>query len=113
MSDTTHSLPRESFRGTAVVAYVLFLVGWPCLHLSTIVGLILAYVQRGDARDTVWESHFTNIIHTFWTSVLIAILLTPLYFIGVGFLGLAIVIVWFLYRTLKGLIRALDGRAYS
>jgi uncharacterized membrane protein len=113
MSDTTLARSDESFRGTAIIAYLLFLVGFPFLHLTTVAGVILAYVQRGDARGTVWESHFTNMIHTFWTSILIAILLTPLYFAGVGFLGLAIVIVWFLYRTLKGLIRALDGRAYS
>jgi len=34
----------ESFRGTAIVAYILYLLGWPTVHLTTIAGLVLAYV---------------------------------------------------------------------
>jgi uncharacterized membrane protein len=112
VTDTTGALPRESFRGTAVIAYLLFLIGWPCLHLTTIAGLVLAYTQRADSRGTIWESHFSNIIETFWITLVIGVLLTPLYFVGIGFLILGGVIVWFLYRMVKGLIRAIDGRPY-
>jgi uncharacterized membrane protein len=102
----------ESFRGTAIIAYVLYLLGWPSLHLATIVALILAYVQRGDARGTIWESHFTNVIETFWISLIVGIVAIPLCFVGIGFVVLAFLLVWFLYRTIKGLIRAIDGRPY-
>jgi len=103
----------ESFRGTAIIAYVLYLLGWPSLHLATIVALILAYVQRGEARGTIWESHFTNVIETFWISLIVGIVAIPLCFVGIGFVVLAFLVVWFLYRTIKGLIRAIDGRAYT
>jgi uncharacterized membrane protein len=103
----------ESFRGTAIVAYVLYLLGWPSLHLATIVALILAYVQRGEARGTIWESHFTNVIETFWISLIVGLIAIPLCFIGIGFVVLAFLVVWFLFRTIKGLIRAIDGRAYT
>jgi uncharacterized membrane protein len=86
MTDTTGSLPRESFRGTAIIAYLLFLIGWPCLHLSTVAGVVLAYVQRGDARDTIWESHFANLITVFWTSLIVGIIgamLIPAFGIGI------------------------------
>ena len=114
MTDTTGSLPRESFRGTAIIAYLLFLIGWPCLHLSTVAGVVLAYVQRGDARDTIWESHFANLITVFWTSLIVGIvgaMLIPAF--GIGIPVLVFLVIWFLYRTISGLIRAIDGRPYA
>lgn len=116
MTDATGSLPRtdESFRGTAILAYVLYLIGWPCLHLTTLAALILAYVQRRDARGTIWESHFSNLIETFWISFLLGLVAIPLIFaFGLGILLGIGVLVFFLYRTIRGLIRALDSRAYS
>jgi uncharacterized membrane protein len=116
MTDTTGSMPRteESFRGTAIIAYVLFLIGFPSLHLTTVVGLVVAYVQRRDARGTVWESHFTNLIETFWISLLLGLVAIPLIFaFGLGIVLGVGVLVFFLYRTIKGLIRAVDGRPYA
>lgn len=102
----------ESLRGTAIVAYILYLLGWPTVHLTTIAGLVLAYVQRREARGTVWESHFGNLIETFWIAIIVAIVAVPLCFIVIGIpilLGLA---VWVLFRTIKGLIRAIEGQPY-
>ena len=96
----------------AIIVYGLYLVGWPCLHLSTIVGLIMAYVKRDDARGTIWESHFANQIETFWISLVITAIAIPLCFVFVGFPILLGVFVWFLYRSIKGLIRAIEGRPY-
>jgi len=102
----------ESARGTAIISYVLFLIGWPTLHLATIVGLILAYVKRGETRGTIWESHFDNIINTFWVTLVVGIVAIPLCFIIVGIPLLIGVGIWFLYRSIKGLIRAVDNKAY-
>ncbi|HTQ15337.1 MAG TPA: hypothetical protein VMH86_15810 [Rhizomicrobium sp.] len=113
MTDTTGVAGRESFRGTAVIAYLLYLIGWPCLHLTTVIGLILAYVQRGESRGTIWESHFSNLIEVFWLGLLLGIvgaILIPVF--GVGIPVLVIVFVWMLYRTIRGLVRAIDGRPY-
>jgi uncharacterized membrane protein len=114
MTDATGAMrAQESFRGSAILAYILFLIGWPSLHLATIAGLILAYVQRGDARGTVWESHFSNIIEVFWISLLVGLVAIPLIFaFGAGIVLLIFLLVWFLYRTIKGLVRAIDGRPY-
>jgi len=114
MTDANVS-PRstESGRTLAIVAYILFLVGWPTLHLATIAAVILAYVQRDDARGTIWESHFSNVIHTFWISLLIGVIAVPLCFVVIGIPIMGLLIVWFLYRTIKGLVRALDDRPYA
>lgn len=116
MTDTAQSQPvrtEESQRGTAILAYVLYLIGWPTLHLATVVGLVLAYVQRKDARGTIWESHFNNLIETFWIALIVFVVAVPLCFVFIGIpilIGLAI---WVLYRTVKGLIRAIDSRPYA
>jgi uncharacterized membrane protein len=102
----------DSARLTAIIAYGLFLVGWPTLHLATIAAVILAYVQRGETQGTIWASHFDNIIHTFWISLVVGAVAIPLCFVGIGFLVLGFLVVWFLYRTIKGLVRAIESKPY-
>jgi uncharacterized membrane protein len=112
MSETTPVIPRDSDRILAIVSYVLFLVGWPTLHLATIGGVIIAYVQRDEVRGTLWESHYEAIITTFWTALVIGAIAVPLCFVLVGIPILIGLIVWFLYRTIRGLIHALQSRPY-
>ena len=64
------------------------------------------------ARGTIWETHFDNIINTFWVTLVagLAFGILCVFVIGIPLLfGLAI---WFLYRTIKGLVRAIDNKAY-
>lgn len=102
----------EGNRMLAIVVYILYLIGWPTLHMATIVGLILAYVKRGDARGTVWESHFDNAIEVFWISLVAGIVGALTIFFGIGILILIALTIWFLFRTIKGLVRAIEGRAF-
>lgn len=116
MTDISQAQPvglNERLRGTAILCYALYLLGWPTLHIATIVALVLAYVQRGEARGTAWESHFRNLIETFWIALVVAIVAVPLCFVFVGFPILFALAIWVLYRTLKGLVRAVEGRPYS
>jgi uncharacterized membrane protein len=102
----------EGARGTAILAYILFLIGWPTMHLSTIAAVVLAYVKRGEVRGTIWESHFDNIIKTFWLTIVLGIVFAIL---CVFFIGIPLIIalgIWFLYRSIKGLVRAIDNKAY-
>ena len=112
-TDVQGSRSSEGLRGSAIIAYVLYLVGWPTLHLATIAGLVLAYIQRGDARGTMWESHYNNLIETFWIALVVLVVAIPLCFVIIGIpllLGLAI---WVLYRTIKGLVRAIENQPYA
>ncbi|HUJ48126.1 MAG TPA: hypothetical protein VLV55_13410 [Rhizomicrobium sp.] len=112
-TDVQGSRSVEGLRGSAIIAYVLYLVGWPTLHLATIAGLVLAYIQRGDARGTMWESHYNNLIETFWIALLVLVIAIPLCFVVIGIpllLGLA---AWVLYRTIKGLVRAIETQPYA
>jgi uncharacterized membrane protein len=136
MSDTTPNPPPGTMtepRIMAVVCYALFIIA-VTNGITAIAGVVLAYVNRREARGTIWESHFNNLIHVFWSGVAVfALFLLALIFgvFGVthsveadafpGVLFLIPVIwllgvaylVWYLYRTVKGIVQALDGKAYG
>ncbi len=102
----------EGARGTAILAYILFLIGWPTLHLSTIVAVILAYIKRGEVRGTIWESHFDNIINTFWLTLVLGIVFGSRCMFCIGIPLIIALGIWFLYRAIKGLVRAIDSKPY-
>jgi uncharacterized membrane protein len=115
MADVTQAQPvrsEESLRGTAILCYALYLLGWPTVHIATLVALVLAYVQRSESHGTIWESHFRNLIETFWVSLIVVAVAIPLCFVFVGIPILIGLAVWFLYRTIKGLVRAIESRPY-
>ena len=112
MSEAPRAADQETGRIMAIVAYVLFLIGWPTLHLATIGGVILAYVQRNDVRGTIWESHFEAVITTFWISLVVGLVAVPLCFVLVGIPLMIGLVIWFLYRTIRGLVHAIESKPY-
>ena len=104
----------ESLRTYSIVVYVLYLLAIPSVFSTVLLGVILAYIKRNQARGTAFESHFTNAIEVFWVSLVVGIVATilwPLFFLG-GLIH-AVLFVWVLYRTVKGLLRAIDWQPYA
>jgi uncharacterized membrane protein len=127
------ALEEIDLKKSAIIAYVLMLAA--CLvGITAIIAVILAYVRRVDSAGTVWHSHFRNVTSVFWTifaAALIGLATFPValgaYLSGGGgwpplpafvlpvlvwVVGFPIVAVWFLYRMVRGLVRASDGRPY-
>jgi uncharacterized membrane protein len=124
---------REVPTTAAIIAYVLFgfaaltqiagsglAVPAPLLTLIGVIGVIVAYVKRGDARGSWLESHMTQLIRVFWWStawaiigwivlVLLAIVLIGL---ALGPLIWAATAVWVLYRVIRGVLYLKDQRPY-
>ena len=127
---------QSGLRTTAMICYVLYLLAF-ITGLTALVGVIIAYIKKPDARGTVWESHFRSLIVVFW--VMFAVLVLGLLTLPVSLLSLAafydsdfawpalsalalptlvwmvvlpIFLVWFLYRMIRGLIRVSEDRAY-
>lgn len=92
---------REAGRDTAVLVYLLQLLGLVTV-LTAIAGVIVNYVKWDDVRGTWLESHFRWQVRTFWFSLLWGLVGWLLAFIGIGFLILAGVTVWYLYRAVRG-----------
>lgn len=129
----------EDLRAIALIAYSLLVLA-TFNGLTAIAAVVLAYIKRDASRGTPWESHFRNIIHVFWIAVIVslialalalpvfgglvfamittdghpppaaigsAVLLIPVFLLGGG-----IFFVWFLYRTLRGLIHAIEAQPF-
>ena len=90
-----------SLRRLTLVTYVLYALAW-FNGLSAVVAIIINHVKRDDARGTLYESHFTWQIRTFWWGLLWMVLGGITVWIGVGFLVLAAVAIWWIYRVVKG-----------
>lgn len=98
---------------------------------SPIVGVVLAYIWRGDGQSQQWEdTHFTYAIRTFWISLIMAIALIivwfgilfsmmpsgprteeqpDFFFFGgffIAFASWALLLVWFYVRTALSVARA-------
>ena len=65
--------PRRDadLRTILIVVYGLFVLAI-FNGLSAIVGVIIAYMKRDEARGTLWEGHFHNIVHVFWIALGVA-----------------------------------------
>jgi uncharacterized membrane protein len=122
----------SDLRSLAIVCYVLFLLA-AVNGLTALIGVIIAYVKRHDATGSIWYSHFTNMIVVFWVMVGAAILgfltwplaigaffaASPVFWppaltlpFAFGFLIFPLLAVWYLYRIVRGLVRASEERPY-
>ena len=111
---------------SAVVVYILFaiaaiagiaghgfLVGAPLFTILGVIGVIVAYVSRSEARGTWLESHFAWLIRTFWWSLLWNCLGWLVFWVFVWILiGVPIAwaiwvatTIWVVYRVVKGYLR--------
>ena len=133
-SDDGH---ESNARILAIVVHALYLLAL-ANGLTAIAGVVLAYIKRSDAKGTPYYGHFSAAIATFWVVLIAGALLmmlalqlmfgTLLFYarpladsawhpavmaivplIGLGFL---VLLIFYLYRTIKGLVRAIEGRPY-
>ena len=129
---------EEGARIAILIVYGLYLLAL-VNGITGIAGVVLAYIKRGDARGTVYDSHYSNAIATFWIVLVAGVALTvialeaifgtviffarpdaafgswqpaALLLLPLVWLGFAALFVFYLYRTIKGFIRAMDGRPY-
>ncbi len=103
---------EHSMKQLTQVVYALqaasFLIG-----ISLIAAVIVNYVKREDVAGTIYESHFTWQIRTFWWSLLWAVIGVLLMIVVVGFAILVADAIWFLYRVIKGWLRLSEGKPMS
>lgn len=128
---------QSGLRTAAMICYVLYLVAF-LNGLTAIIGVIIAYIKKSDAVGTVWESHFKSLILVFWVmlaALVIGLVTFPISLLSMSALfdngdfawpGLSalflpmlvwmflfpVLFIWFLYRMIRGLIRAADDSPY-
>lgn len=104
MTDYGRHRSNSSLRMIVVICNLLTIVGFG------LIGVIIAYLKRQDAYGTLWETHFTFIIRTFWMGVVGIVVAALTSFIGIGILLGFVVALWWLVRSIVGLLRAIDDR---
>jgi uncharacterized membrane protein len=91
---------------------------FPLMTILGIIGVIVCYVKRDEARNTWVASHLTWLIRTFWWSFLWDMLgLLILFTLGLILIGIPIAIliwvvatIWVLYRLLRGYVLFNDSK---
>jgi uncharacterized membrane protein len=126
-------------RGWTLAAYGLFLIAPASGGITVLVSVILAYLRRDGASGGIYQSHYRNLILVFWVwlavafvgaagaiaggaSVAVALLQSwpgpgPVLYRGLLTLGLlflagVLVLIWYYWRLVKGLVRLMDDRPY-
>jgi len=90
------------------LVYFLYLASL-VIGISGIVGVVLAYLNRGKSGGWV-ESHYTYQIRTFWIGLLYVLISLVLAMAIVGFILLIAVAIWFIVRVVIGLQKASTGQ---
>ena len=85
------------------LVYALYLASF-VVGVTMLVGLVLAYINRGQASGTWMESHYTYQIRTFWIGILYSCISFVLMVVLIGFLLIIVVAVWSIARCVRGLI---------
>jgi uncharacterized membrane protein len=105
----TANNPAEADMAKAI--YILYLVGWVIPIIPPIIGLIMAYINRDGAPAWV-QSHYQFQIRTFWIGLLYFVISLLATMILIGWLILALMIIWWIIRCVKGLKALFDGTPY-
>ena len=96
---------------TVKIIYGLFAGGYLTGGLTSIAGVIFAYVERG--KDEMADTHLNYQIKTFWISLVVGLIGVITAFIGIGFLILLGLAIWGIVRLVSGFILVMDNKPIS
>lgn len=94
-----------------VAVYLLQALAIPTSGLMAIAGVIINYLKQDEARNSVLWEHFRWQIRTFWIALLWCVVGTVTTVLFVGWLILLVLIIWYIYRVVRGALALNDGRA--
>ena len=84
-----------------MVIYALLLAGIVTGGLTALVGVVMAYVYRGQGPQWL-DEHYRYQIRTFWIGLVYFAVSGLLTFILIGFLTWLLAVIWLVIRCVKG-----------
>lgn len=110
----THQLSEfeEAAKFNALMAYGLMVAGL-FTGILWFIGAFWAMVKRSDAKGSIFEDHYSNIISIFWWSMLFSVIGFILLFIFIGYFILFATWIWAVFKIVKGLAKISSNRAYN
>lgn len=110
VANTPSAEQERALRKLTHVLYALYALFWLTGGVTAIVAIIINYIKRDDTVGTLYASHFTWQIRTFWWSVAWGVLGVALAVVMVGFAILWVLGIWTLYRIVKGWLYLNDNK---
>ncbi|HEY0974009.1 MAG TPA: hypothetical protein VGE57_05910 [Solimonas sp.] len=107
-SDAHAAEPGE--RTTLLVAYVLDALAPFTGFLAAVISVIISHIKVGETRNEFIRSHHQWLIRTFWWTLVWGVVFGLLAIVLVGFVGLFGLLIWWIYRVIKGLIDYSNNR---
>ena len=93
-----------------IVVYALFLAGIVSGGLTALIGVVIAYVYRGEGPAWL-DEHYHFLIRTFWIGVVYFGVSGLLTLVLIGFVTWLLAVIWLVIRCVKGLKRLQQQRA--
>lgn len=112
MSDSTPAtVPNaaEEAKKMVLIINILYVVSFS--GFTGIVALVLAYMKRSQAVGTIWESHFTYAIRTFWIGFGLAMIAVVLSFVLIGLFMWPLIGIWLIVRIVRAFLAWNDNVA--
>ena len=113
MNDATTTTPDaaklESLKQLTLVTYILYAVS-ALVGVTAIIAIVINYVKRDDTVGTIYESHFTWQIRTFWWSLVWFLAGMATAIVGIGVIVLVADAIWVIYRIVKGFLNFNDNK---
>ncbi|WP_458700468.1 DUF4870 family protein [Sulfurospirillum sp. 1307] len=97
----------ESTKKVIFVVYLLYALSY-FFGITYLIGVIIAYVKKGDSKIEWLEDHFRWQINTFWVTFALSFVGVLTIFIGIGWFILLISMIWNIYRIVKGWLKLND-----
>lgn len=110
--DPTAPRPQETesrMRNVALAVHGLYAASF-LFGVTSLIGVVVAYMKRGEAAGTIYHSHLTYAIRTFWIGLALSVAGFVLSLLGIGFLIWAFALVWFVIRLVRAFLAWNDRR---
>lgn len=85
---------------------LLYLGGFVSGGITSLVGIVLAHVWKGDNQLSWAHSHFDYLVRTFWLGFVGGIIAFLLSFVLIGLLLFPVLAVWVGVRSVMSLVKA-------
>jgi len=106
------SLELQSDRKARELTLIVYVLQFASLiaGVTALIGVIVNYLKRDEMAGSLYESHCTWQIRTFWGTVIGAVVGGMTFWFLLGYLVWGVTYVWFIYRVVRGFLNFNDGR---
>jgi len=109
IEETPEAAVMRHERRVATIAYALFAIAVLGFWVPSIAGVVINYLKVHEA-PALYASHHRWMIRTFWAGLVWLIVGLASLIILVGYVILAALLVWWIYRVLRGGLALYENR---